>query len=195
MEGGAGSIPAPPAVVRLGTFCNFGVLSKSLRGSVRVAKNSGLPTVKAYIRKLSHFALENVTKMTKKKTRKAAFEHFGTKQRNLRWSCSARSSDGKMVVVTLWKDRFETRDGRSVYERCGFDSDASGFSLRERELMRNLEWVQGNCGGYFSVIVAIARDTSAPSRRIKECFPSKLIMRLTHLNAATGAFASEAEEI
>ena len=40
-------------------------------------------------------------------TRQAAFEHFGLRQRNPRWSCSAISSDGKLVVAALWKDRFE----------------------------------------------------------------------------------------
>src|ERR1019366_2706519 len=33
-----------------------------------------------------------------------AFAHFGATGRNQRWSWSARSADGKTVVITLWRD-------------------------------------------------------------------------------------------
>ena len=130
--------------------------------------------------------------MTRKWTRKAAFEYFGTKQRNVRWSCSAKSPDGKTVVVTLWKDVFQTRDGSRVYERDEFDPGTSGLQ-RESELMKNLAWAQHKCAGRFNVIIATAKDISADKRSIKECFPTKMIMRLTSLNPTTGAFAAEAE--
>jgi hypothetical protein len=139
--------------------------------------------------------IKGVVEMAKKRTRRAAFEYFGMKQCNVRWSCSAKSADGEIVVVTLWQDKFENRDGRRVYERLGFDHGAPGTLPRERELMENLVWAHEQCGGRFSVIVAIAKDISAHPRAIEDCFPSKMVMKVTHLNPITGAFTAEAERI
>jgi hypothetical protein len=59
--------------------------------------------------------------------------------------------------------------------------------------MENLAWARDNCDGLFKVIIAIAKDTRAERRSIKECFPSKMMMRLTHLDVPTAAFSAEAE--
>jgi len=95
--------------------------------------------------------------------------------------------------VTLWQDMFQNRDGRLVYTRPGFDPDAPDTRPGFRELMVNLVWTRDYCDGRFRVIVAIAKDRDTHPRSIKECFPhERLVMRLTHLDAATGAFTAEA---
>ena len=95
--------------------------------------------------------------------------------------------------MTLWQDMFQNRDGRLVYTRPGFDPDAPDTRPGFRELMVNLVWTRDYCDGRFRVIVAIAKDRDTHPRSIKECFPhERLVMRLTHLDAATGAFTAEA---
>jgi len=129
--------------------------------------------------------------LARKITHTAAFAHFGTKPRNVQWSWSARSDDGNIVVVTLWQDQFTRENGRVVYAR-NFPPEIAarpGF----RELMDNLSWARDHCDGRFNVIVAIPKNRNAEPRSIAECFPSKMVMKLTHLNAAAGEFVAEAE--
>ncbi|MGP9821937.1 hypothetical protein ACTZWW_18110 [Salinarimonas sp. NSM] len=121
-------------------------------------------------------------------SRRNAFAAFGTRARNDRWSWSARSDDGRTVVVVLWQDYFTSEAGRRVYERPGFDPKYVDARLGFRELMDNLAWARDHCDGRFHVVVAIAKDCKAEPRSIQECFASKLVMELTHLDAATGAF-------
>lgn len=45
--------------------------------------------------------------MPKKYTHTACFDYFGVVPKNIYWSWSGRSEDGKNVAVTLWQDRFE----------------------------------------------------------------------------------------
>jgi hypothetical protein len=130
--------------------------------------------------------------MSKRWTHTKAFAHFGTSPRNVQWSWSARSEDGLTVVVTLWQDQFSRRGNRLVYDRSAAAPDVRrrpGFG----ELMENLAWARNNCAGRFNVIVAKAKDTKADPRTIEECFPSKMVMRLTSLNTESGAFLAEAE--
>jgi hypothetical protein len=131
--------------------------------------------------------------MPKKWSHTEAFAHFGTKPKNVQWSWSARSADGNTVVVTLWQDQFEKRDGHLIYARpaneLGHPDTRPGFS----ELMEHFAWARDRCGGRFSVIIAIAKDPNVEPRSIKECFPSKMVMRLTSLDITTGAFAAVAD--
>jgi hypothetical protein len=130
--------------------------------------------------------------VAKKWTHTEAFAHFGTKPRNVQWSWSARSDDGKTVVVTLWQDEISRKEGRLVCERPGTPEHIRrrpGFS----ELMENFAWAQHHCNGSFKVIIAIAKDKTADPRSIQECFPSKMAMKLLHFDAETGAFLAEAE--
>lgn len=132
--------------------------------------------------------------MTKKLTHTAAFAHFGTKPRNVQWSWSARSDDGKTVVVTLWQDRFERKNGRLIYARPKADLETAskpGF----REMVENLAWARDRCDGRFNVIIATAKDKNADPRSISECFPAKTVMKLTHFDEKSGAFVAEAEGI
>jgi hypothetical protein len=149
------------------------LLSRAVAGSYMLGRSSGV-------------------RMPKKWTHTAAFEHFGAKPRNVQWSWSARSEDEKTVVVTLWQDEFVRRDGRLVYERGG-DPDNPDTRPGLRELMDNLAWARDHCDGRFRVISAVAKDRNARPRAIKECAPTKMIMRLTHLDVQLGAFTAEAE--
>lgn len=133
--------------------------------------------------------------MPKKMTHTAAFAAFGTTPRNVQWSWSARTPDGTTVVVTLWQDLFKRRDGRLTYARPGFDPSNPDTRPGFRELMENLAWARDHCGGRFKVIMAIAKDPSAEPRSISECFPTKMTMKLTHLDTTAGAFVAEAEGI
>jgi hypothetical protein len=132
--------------------------------------------------------------MARKWTHTAAFEHFGATPRNVQWSWTARSVDGKTVVATLWQDQFVRKDGRVTYARPGLtpgERKRPGMT----EQTENFGWARDHCDGRFHVIVAIARNKNADPRSIEECFPSKMVMRLTHLDTTTGAYAAEAEGI
>lgn len=128
--------------------------------------------------------------MAGKLTHTAAFAHFGTVPRNVQWSWSARSDDGRTVVVTLWQDLFTRKDGRATYSRPAFAPDRKrppGL----KELIENLVWSRDHLNGRFNVIIAKAKDVNASPRSIDECFPTKMIMRITHLDPETGAFTAE----
>ncbi|MEI9991816.1 MAG: hypothetical protein WDM86_17470 [Rhizomicrobium sp.] len=130
--------------------------------------------------------------MTKKWTHTAAFESFGVRPWNTRWSWSARSDDGKIVVATLWQDQFSRRDNRLIYARPGFtlgERKRPGFS----EWVENLAWAEDHCGGRFHVIAAIPKDKNADPRSIAECFPTKTVMRIVEFDRQTGAFVAEQE--
>jgi hypothetical protein len=130
--------------------------------------------------------------MAKRWTHTSAFAHFGTKPHNVQWSWSARSGDGKTVVVTLWQDLFTRERHRLIYSRPGSELSAPDRRPGFRELMENLTWARDNCEGQFKIIIAIAKDVSAEPRAIAECFPSPMTMKLTHLDVSTGAFTAEA---
>ena len=122
----------------------------------------------------------------------ACFAHFGTKPKNVQWSWSARNEGTKTVVVTLWQDEFTwTQDGRRVYE-CGSVWAESRSSPGHNELMDNLRWALNHCDGWVKVIIAIANDPTAVPRTIKECGPTKMQVRVTRLDEATGEFSLEA---
>jgi hypothetical protein len=131
--------------------------------------------------------------MPKKWTHTQAFLHFGVSPRNVQWSWSARSSDGKTVVVTLWQDVFSRKGGRLLYQGSPLPEHVRrrpGFG----ELMENLAWARDHCDGHFKVIVAKAKDVRADPRSIEGCFPSKkMTMKLIELDAITGTFVAEAE--
>ena len=130
--------------------------------------------------------------MPKRWTHTQAFEHFGTRPRNVQWSWSARSEDGQTVVVTFWQDQFSRQGDHLIYSRPAY-----GPEVRRRpgfgELMENLAWARDYCDGRFNVIIAKAKDVNANPRSIEECFPSKMVMRVVELDTDTGAFLAEAE--
>jgi len=123
-------------------------------------------------------------------THTAAFEHFRTKPRNVYWSWSARSEDGKTVVVTLWQDEIKRSEKGLVYSRQ--KGQVSDTRPGMRELMENLAWARDNCEGKVSVIIAIAKNINANERSIAECFPSKMTMQLEELNISDQTFTLKA---
>lgn len=126
--------------------------------------------------------------MTKKMSHTACFQAYGTVPGNVRWSWSARSPDGKVVSVTLWKDRFE--DGTKIYRSQTHLSDPKWLaSPGHAEMLRNLAWARDNCDGEVRVIVALPVDPDASPRSIRECYPApNLRMRVTDFNEGTGEF-------
>lgn len=119
----------------------------------------------------------------------ASFAEFGAKGKNKRWSWSARSDDGKVVVITLWKDRLKTQNGTVVYDDIGIDTRAWRDRPGNKERIDNLRWARDNCGGMFKAVITIAEDINAQPRAIRECFPQRnLNMKLTDFVEETGEF-------
>jgi hypothetical protein len=129
-------------------------------------------------------------KMADRWTRSAAFRFYNAKPSNLNWSWSARSADGKTVVVTLWKHEFRGPAGKMVYARSGLGNWHDGNG--SRTFIKDLVWSLANCAGIVRVIV-VTRDWSvSPCVRTAECYPQKnLMMRITHVDLETGAFRLE----
>jgi hypothetical protein len=128
--------------------------------------------------------------MADKWTRTAAFRFYNAKPSNPNWSWSARSADGRTVVVTLWKHEFKGPAGKMVYAHSGLGNWHEGNG--SRTFSKDLVWALANCEGLVRVVV-VTRLWSVSSRvRTAECYPQKnLLMRITHLNLKTGAFTLE----
>ena len=136
--------------------------------------------------------------MPRKWTRSECFEHFGASCKNPQWSWSAKSADGRVVVMCMWQDEI-TRDGalmvyQSLTPRRGSLTPRRGEVNRPgaKERLENLKWAREHCDGLARVVVMRANDTKAGPRSIAECFPhDKLVMRITHIDEATGEFRAE----
>lgn len=129
--------------------------------------------------------------MSQKMTLKECFDFFGTIPKNLRWSWSGRSPDGKIVAVAFWQDQFEQR-GRIYRSRRRSGEEVLLGKSGRLELIENLKWSRDNCDGVLRVIIAVAKNTQAEPRSIKECFPQKTLkMRLTCLDEIGGEFVAE----
>jgi hypothetical protein len=113
-----------------------------------------------------------------------AFGYFGAVAANPRWSWSARSADGKTVVVNWWKDEI-TRDGiKLVYDMRDHDhlSEWRGRN-GNRDRIRNLVWARDHCDGLFRIVWCEASDVNARVRKTVGRYPDKdLWMRLVDLN-------------
>jgi hypothetical protein len=130
--------------------------------------------------------------MPKKWTLAESFAHFGAVGNNPRWSWSARSPDGKTVVITLWEDRLIYSAGIVTYDEAEREK-LPGWTERpgNRERLENLAWARDNCTGVFRVVITKAKDVNVSPREIADCHPQpKLIMRITALDRQTGAFTA-----
>lgn len=117
------------------------------------------------------------------------FSYFGAKGKNPRWSWSARSEDGRIVVITLWKDRLSLGGGVVLYNDIGIDTRAWVNRPGNRERLENLRWARDHCDGYFRAVVVVAEDPDVQPRRIVDCYPQpNWNMRLVELNDQTGEF-------
>lgn len=129
--------------------------------------------------------------MPKQLSRAEAFAHFNVKVKNSRWSWSARSEDGKTIVLTLWQDELKKGDNNTFVYHAKTRGDHAEWIKRpgNRERLENLKWAKEHCNGLFRVVVAIAEDVTAVPREIKECFPHpNLTMKIVELNEDTGEF-------
>jgi hypothetical protein len=118
------------------------------------------------------------------------FAHFGAATKNSRWSWSARSRDGKVVVMTLWQDLLNYRVNPIAYDTFGrADLPEWTDTPGNRERLENLKWARDHCDGLFRVVIAVAKDTKASPRTIARCFPQdRMVMKLIDLNEQTGEF-------
>jgi len=132
--------------------------------------------------------------MAKEWSKIEAFAHFGAALTNLRWSWSARTTDGGTVILALWSDRFSRKKTPTEYEEAiGGRTPEWIARPGNRERLRNLIWARDHCDGMFRVVMVRAKDTSADPREISDCFPKDdLFMRITYLNEATGQFGAVA---
>jgi hypothetical protein len=119
-----------------------------------------------------------------------AFRRAGVTAKNRRWSWSARSADGKIVVMTLWKDLIDYRSKPIAYST--FDRENLTIWVNRpgnRERLENLIWARERCDGIFRVVIATAKDVNADTREIEDAhYHERLIMKLVELNEDTGEF-------
>ena len=120
----------------------------------------------------------------------AAFKKAGVVAKNPRWSWSARSEDGKVVVMTLWKDLIDYKAKPISYSTFSRENlsvwiDRPG----NRERLENLKWARDHCEGLFRVVITTAKDTNADTREIEDAhYQARMIMKLVELNEQTGEF-------
>ncbi len=123
-------------------------------------------------------------------TREACFEHFGAICKNPRWSWSARSPDGKTVVMTMWEDEIVWDGSKATYQSRA--RIRTHKRAGETERLGNLMWARDNCDGRVRVVRMTARDEKANPRSIATCYPDDdLIMRVTALDEVNGTFRAE----
>jgi hypothetical protein len=129
----------------------------------------------------------------KKWGKNEAFEHLGATAKHSRKSWSARSADGKTVVVTLWRDGIDYGAKPIVYDtynRADLHLWKDTFGNRER--IENLIWAKAHCDGKFRVVITVAKDVTAYPREIEECYPKDdWVMKITGLDELTGEFRAE----
>ena len=93
--------------------------------------------------------------------------------------------------MCMWQDEIKREGERMVYQSL---TPRRGEQNRPgaKERLDNLKWAREHCDGLARVVVMRANDTKADPRSIAECFPhDKLVMRITHIDEATGEFRAE----
>ena len=117
-----------------------------------------------------------------------AFGYFGAIPSNRQWSWSARSPDGRTVVITWWKDQKVRRNGKLVYD-TRHDPILPEWRdrLGNRERIRNLADARDHCEGFFRIVWTRTNDPSERVRKTVERYPDETLqMRLIELNERTG---------
>lgn len=135
--------------------------------------------------------------MAQRMTLTDAFAYFdGAKARNPRWSWSARSPDGRTVVLSLWED--DIRDDGTTFRVDMFGQGQRRqwpSRLGNKERIDNLIHARDHCGGLFRVVMVTAKDGIPPPRStgsIGRRFPHpRLTMKLIDLDETTGEFRAE----
>ena len=119
-----------------------------------------------------------------------AFADFdGARARNPRWAWSARSPDGRTVVITHWEDRISDDGNTVTYYDPG---ETRRLRHGNKDRIKNLIWARDNCDGLFRVVMVAAKDTKARPRSTAKRYPEKtLVMKLISLDEHTGEFRAE----
>jgi len=122
-------------------------------------------------------------------TLSTSFEHFGAVRSRRHFGGSAISDDGETVVVALWEDEI-SRDHDRVTYQSRWGPTLRGKSDRvSLQWKSHLKWAMAHCNGFVRVVVLRAADTATSPRVIESCYPDdSLILRITHLDTATGCF-------
>jgi hypothetical protein len=122
--------------------------------------------------------------------------YAGAKGKNPRWSWSARTPDGKTVVMTFWKHQFDYKTKPISY--AAINETGSDAWLRRpgnSERLENLIYSQDHCDGLLRVVITVAEDVNADPPKIADCFPQpKMQMRITDLKRTTGEWRAELVE-
>ena len=121
-------------------------------------------------------------------TRTSAFAALGTTLLDRMRDWSARSDDGSIVALSIWRDEFDGRAGAMVYEKLDTSDwrDGRGKERFFAELRRALD----RCGGLVRIVVSVRDPNNAG--RAKECYPApRLLMRVTYLDVEERGFRLE----
>ncbi|MHC9420583.1 hypothetical protein ACYZX9_18500 [Sphingomonas citri] len=130
--------------------------------------------------------------MPKTWTKTEAFEFFGAKLTNARWSWSGLSPEEDVVAIVLWQDGVRGKNGEMTYA----DDQDLDAEWRRRpghaERNRHLALCRDKLDGRFRAVIARAVDTSADPRQIAACFPQEqAVWKLSSFDETTGAFTAE----
>jgi len=122
----------------------------------------------------------------------ACFDFFGAARAARHFSGSAISQDGKTVVVTIWEDEIEERDGRVTYQ-SPYPPITQGQTVRiSKKWITNLKWARDHCKNLVRVVVLVAENPLVRPKTLHSCYPhDTLVMRITHFDTRTGAFRAE----
>lgn len=118
-----------------------------------------------------------------------AFAYFGAAGKNPRWSWSARTPDGE-IVLTLWKDGFDYSTKPLTYGSIAEGAAPEWIDRAgNQERLENLVWALDHRDGEFRVVVVVAVDEKANPRQIRESYPQpRMLGKITKLNRETGEF-------
>jgi hypothetical protein len=130
-------------------------------------------------------------------TKRSAFGHFGAVAKNHVWSWSARSPDGKTIVLALWEDMFDEEDGQLIYDTFGHkDLEMLRTGNGNKDRVHNLEHARDACGGRFRVVKVTAKDTEAHPRDVLRRHPDEtLVMEIVGFDPYSGAFRARSVSI
>lgn len=126
-------------------------------------------------------------------TMTAAFSHFDAPVTNPRGTWSARTRDGRMVVLALWEDRFDTTKTH-YHERMDEQPPLEWINrIGNRNRREHLELI--GVGGQFHVVMARAKSTNDDPRKGAAWSPRPdLRMRIIYIIKSTGQFGAEVVE-
>ena len=126
--------------------------------------------------------------MGKKWTKQACFKHFGIEAKNIRWSWSGRSSDGKTVAVHVVAGPLHRWRSPLSPIWCHFSKELKRLSRVFRKLAMGSRQLRWSSEGDHS---SSQGCTGASPRSILECFPGAMRMRIVELDEAAGTFDLE----